>query len=100
MYNRKTDTLEILAFANYSTGLFANVDSKEPDVRSIDYSKVEFSTNPPSLHLLGKRLAKVCIDIETSYGGVPQDIEGALTSQDSTLQGDHHIYIVQTRSQV
>lgn len=46
MYNKKTKDCEILAFANYSQGLYANLASHEPESKLLDYSSVEFSKDP------------------------------------------------------
>jgi hypothetical protein len=61
MYNKKTKNCEILAFANYSYGLFANLASHEPESKLIDYSSVEFSKDPKTLMNLGRRLALVSL---------------------------------------
>ncbi len=95
MYNKKTEACEILAFANYSQGLYANKYSHEPESKLIDYSAIDFSKDPEQLIKLGRRLALVSLQIEKAYGNVPQDIEGAIVYES---QSKYSIYIVQTRN--
>lgn len=78
IYRRDADECEVMAFANYSYGLFAAINGTEPENQIIDYSKIQFSTEVEQLELLGKRLGRVSLEIERELGGSPQDIEGAL----------------------
>ena len=91
MYNKKTEACEILAFANYSQGLYANLASHDPESKLIDYSAVEFSKDPRTLVSLGRRLALVSLYIERAYGNIPQDIEGAIVIDSKK---SYKIYIV------
>jgi hypothetical protein len=43
MFDKKSQKCEILAFSNYSFGLYANENSHEPNLTMIDYSDVQFS---------------------------------------------------------
>ena len=63
IYRRDTDACEVVAFANYSHGIFATMRGTEPDKQIIDYSKIQFSTEVEQLELLGKRLARVSLEI-------------------------------------
>jgi len=78
IYRRVADECEVMAFANYSYGLFAAINGTEPENQIIDYSKIQFSTEVEQLELLGKRLGRVSLEIERELGGSPQDIEGAV----------------------
>ncbi|TNV84808.1 hypothetical protein FGO68_gene14813 [Halteria grandinella] len=88
--------VNIIAFANYSQGLYSNLDSKELKEVHIDYSQVQFSRDPQKLIEIGKRIAEAALVVEEAYGGVAQDIEGGIVVKD----GKYEIYIVQTRAQV
>jgi phosphoenolpyruvate synthase/pyruvate phosphate dikinase len=91
-YDKKTKETSILAFANYSQGLYAAVGEAELKTVPVDYSKVDLFNDPKKLISLGKRLGEIAVKIEASFGS-PQDIEGCLTK-------DGELFVVQTRNQV
>ncbi|MDR4505432.1 MAG: TIM barrel protein [Candidatus Scalindua sp.] len=87
--NKKTLTVQMLAFANFS---FAIVPDHTDGVcrKRTDYSMVPLSTNTDIHRLLGNRLTAIGQLVEESFGK-PQDIEGAIVGDD--------VYLVQTRMQ-
>ena len=46
----------------------------------VDYTTVALTDDPKKLAELGIRFGKIAKYIETAYGNIPQDIEGALVT--------------------
>ncbi|CDW77583.1 water chloroplastic-like [Stylonychia lemnae] len=95
-YDKKTEVVNVLSFANYQNGLFANKSEISGIERVLDYSKIEYSSDPTQLLSLGRLLGMIGERIESAYSGQAQDIEGAIVFENSAPK----IYIVQTRNQV
>ena len=101
--NKQTSAVETKAFANFSSILMPKgagghgwTPLEEANESSLiskvaDYSSLALSTEDENRELLGKRLLEVGKMLEAEFGGVPQDIEGALK--------DNDLYIVQSRPQ-
>ena len=85
--------MDIIAFSSYSYGLFANQISTSLAKRCIDYTKIPFHSKPSDLLSLGAHLGQIACQIEASFQGEPQDIEGCIDAENET-------YVVQTRNQV
>jgi len=92
-FDKKTGKVQVVAFASYSYGLFANQLSRGLAKRCVDYSQIPFHKNPADLMSLGAHLGEVACLIEKRFGGEPQDIEGC-------IDGANETYIVQSRNQV
>lgn len=92
IFNKKTKTPEIVAFANYSYALFADEAERDLVKCKIDYSQIGFSTNPESLRSLSSHLGLIACHIEQNFDGEPQDIEGCLEG--------NRIFVVQSRNQI
>lgn len=93
IYDKKNEAVQLVAFASYSYGLFANQVSTGLAKRCIDYTQIPFHTNPNDLLSLGAHLGEIACLIEARFGGEPQDIEGC-------IDGENETYIVQSRNQV
>lgn len=78
------------SFANFSEALLPSFTGSLV-TKTMDYSREELSCSPEARELLGKRLGVVGKYLEHSFGGVAQDIEGAII-------GDE-LYVLQTRPQ-
>lgn len=78
------------SFANFSEAFLPNY-SGTLATKTMDYSREELSCSSEARERLGKRLGVVGKYLETSFGGVAQDVEGAIV-------GDA-LYVFQTRPQ-
>jgi phosphoglucan,water dikinase len=87
--DKTTGAVKILGFANFS-------QARRPDAQggvlgeTIDYSQIDLSKEPEGLQALARRLAKICVLVEQTFGA-PQDIEGAVAKG--------QIFLVQSRAQ-
>jgi phosphoenolpyruvate synthase/pyruvate phosphate dikinase len=70
-YNRRTGEVTVIAFSNYSRGLYTNQSGKELRAIPIDYSRTPFSVEPPTLLEIASRIALAALAIESAYQGVP-----------------------------
>jgi hypothetical protein len=64
IYDKKSEAVQIVAFASYSYGLFANQASTALAKRCVDYSQIPFHTNPNDLMSLGAHLGEIACMIE------------------------------------
>jgi len=87
--DKTTGAVKILGFANFS-------QARRPDAQggvlreTVDYSQVDLSREPEALEALARRLRRVGVLVEQSFGS-PQDIEGAVAKG--------QIFLVQSRAQ-
>ena len=56
IFDRNTQKVEIKAFATYSKALFGSMEGDALVEKDVDYSEVEFSTNPDSLRTISTSL--------------------------------------------
>lgn len=96
--NKKTGKVETTAFANFSSMLLPKAHHDEEwsvegkvMTKVADYSTLALSVDDENRELLGKRLLSVGEVLEKEFGGIPQDIEGAVVGNE--------LYIVQSRPQ-
>ena len=78
------------SFANFSEALLPNYAGTLTS-KTMDYSREELSCSSEARERLGKQLGVVGKYLEASFGGVAQDVEGAIV-------GDA-LYVFQTRPQ-
>lgn len=76
--------MQIVSFASYSYGLFANQSSNALAKRCVDYSNIPFHADPNALLSLGAHLGEIACMIEAKFGGDPQDIEGCIDGENET----------------
>ncbi len=87
--NKRTYTVQMLAFANFG---FAIAPRNTAGVchKRVNYSRVPLTTNTNIYQIVGPRLTAIAQLVE-EYFGKPQDIEGAIVGDD--------VYLVQSRFQ-
>jgi len=91
--DRETGRVSTLAYANHSTALRCRYSAPtfgRVTTESIDYTRQELSVDDAKRDAIGKRLARIAVELETAFGSA-QDIEGGLC-------GDE-IVVVQSRPQ-
>jgi len=88
-YDKGTEKIKTLTFANFSEGLWPAVEGGV-ESRVMDYSAVPLSRDAGLLHRWTVRLGKIGQIVEKALGG-PQDIEGV-------IKGDQ-VFLVQSRPQ-
>lgn len=87
--NKLTGKIRLLGFANFSKAVFPDAQGGTL-VKTLDYSRVKFSTSASYRESLGKRLTAMGRFIEEALGA-PQDIEGVTDGE--------ILYLVQSRPQ-
>lgn len=93
--DRKSLDVEVLSFASYSEGLVPSDDSDGLHAQTVDYSTQQMTINMEFRTEVVQKIAKTIVLLEKEFGG-PQDVEGAITADDTANQ----IYIVQARPQI
>eukprot|EP00210_Caulerpa_lentillifera_P008291 g7912.t1 len=96
--DKRTGNVATTAFANFSSVLMPKARHDDEwsvtgklMTRVADYSTLALSVDDENRELLGKRLLRAGEALEKEFGGIPQDIEGALVGNE--------LYIVQSRPQ-
>lgn len=92
--DRETGEVSTMAYANHSTALRCRYSAPtygRVTTESIDYTRQELSVNGGKRDEIGKKLARVAVELENAFGSA-QDIEGGLC-------GDE-IVVVQSRPQM
>ena len=90
VYNKETDKVERLTFADKSEKLVVGENGMQQDL--VNYADDPFAKDKKHWESLIKNIASVSLDIENKWGAAPQDIEGGIK--------DNQTYILQTRNQV
>ena len=91
--DRDTGEVSTMAYANHSTATRCRYSAPtygRVTTESIDYTRQELSVDDAKRDEIGKKLARVAVELETAFGSA-QDIEGGLC-------GDE-IVVVQARPQ-